>query len=59
MPRWPNVEAKNAAGRAGGGYLPEKAQPRCIGQYGPAMAYWPLAVVSGPRPARPLAGKIG
>ena len=46
------LDAKNAAGRAGGANLPKNASPRHMRLYAPAMAYWPLAVVSGRRPAR-------
>jgi len=50
--RQPMLDAKNAVGRAGVGNLPKNAKPRCMRLYAPAMAYWPLAVVSGRRPAR-------
>jgi len=46
------LDAKNAAGRAGGINLPKNAKPRCMRFYAPAMAYWPLAAVSGRRQAR-------
>jgi len=47
----PMLDAKNAAGRAGGVNLPKNDRHRHMRLYAPAMAYWPLAVISGRRPA--------